>query len=83
MFELLQQAFTFLKRKQTAQKLSERELIRAEREKRMPLFGAVFFDNGLHGSGMGPGMRLIKQTQIAIKEGRACEIPASHSAFSD
>jgi|GEM_PF-3982749 len=83
MFKWLQSFFKVFKRKAPVSVLSEVELIKAERQKRMPLFGVVFFDNGSHGLAMGPGMKLIKDTRIALEEGLACEIPESHPANID
>jgi len=61
--------------------VSEIDLIKAERNKRMLLFGAVFFDDGSHASAWGPGMILIKQTGEAIAAGTATKIPTSRSAI--
>lgn len=64
--------------------LTDSELIKMERNKRMPLFGSVHFPDGNHASAMGPGMKIISQSYKAIDKGIASEIPNGHPAqFED
>jgi len=83
MYKWLDSLLKIFKRKPPVLVLSEVELIKAERQKRMPFLGTNYWQGDTHIMCMGPGHKLSNQTHKAIAKGHATEIPETHPAIID
>jgi len=83
MFKWLQSFFKIFQRNHPVPELSEVEQILAERRKRMPFLDSGYFEGDNHIMCIGPGWKLSNQTNKAIAQNLATEIPVTHPAIID
>ena len=83
MIKCLQSILKFFNKSGPLPELTEKELILAEREKRIPFLGGGHFQGEDHVLTIGPGFRLSNQSNKAIQNNTATKIPNNHPAVLD